>query len=149
MIGLKSHLALVKTWMQTIKASAGFNTDAGDNVVTERQGDDGVSKKLIVGVYVTDVTLVNQTPMRRDWSFQITVECRVPTKLDSAEEAGLDVIEDLIAAIPTDYCAIPQGLKKLELEGSLFDRQPDGVPYNVVGVTLRGTCSENTNRSNS
>lgn len=148
MIGLKLFRDVAAGWVRTIRKDDGYLTDAGQNVITDRPGDDGATRKTIVGVYVTDVLPTNVTPMRIDWSFQITIEARVPTSMDNSEDVTIDILEDLLKAVPTHYSDAPQNLKKLVVEGTVFDRQPDGVPFNVAGITLRGSSFENRDLPN-
>jgi len=144
MIGLFEYINFVAERLRRIHIAAGFTTDAGANVVTERLSGNGDDKKLVVGVFLTDLARVAKTAARRDWQFDLRVEARVPTKLASAERTCVDLLEDLVAAIPTAVREQVGNLQTLEVTDALIDRQTDDLPYNVVGVTLRGTCFEYT-----
>lgn len=144
MIGLASIVAQVQAWLSAIRIANGYATDAGANVVTEALGMDGRDNALVVGVYLSDLTLVNGTPRRRDWQLDMQVEARIPISFKTAEAQAVAVLEDVVHAVPTKSCAMPDNFQMLDVTGAQIQRQPDGVPYIVVGVTLRGTCYEYT-----
>jgi len=142
MIYLQQHIGLVQVWAQQVRKVNGYATDAGANVVTERAGGNGDDNTLLTGVFLADLTLLKTTPMRRDWQFDIAIEARIPVQFKTAEAQAISVLEDLVRCIPTKKATPDDNLATLELAASNIDRQPDGVPYIVVSVTVRGTCYE-------
>lgn len=142
MIHLQSHVDRVKGWVQDIRTANGYLTDAGANVSTERVGGNGADNALLVGVFLADLTPLKTTPLRRDWQFDIAIDARIPIKSTTAEAQAINVLEDLARCIPTKTLTADDNLATLELAGTGIDRQPDGVPYIVVSVTLRATCNE-------
>lgn len=146
MIGIATIVGQAATWLRAIRIVNGYATDAGAHVVTEAVGMDGNTATLIVAVYLSDLTLVKSTPMRRDWQMEMQVEARIPVSSKTAEAQALAVLEDVIHAIPTKSCDMPSNFQTLDVAGGSIQRQPDGVPYIVVGVTLRGTCYEYTSQ---
>jgi|GEM_PF-4781989 len=145
MIGLSVYITFVVDQLKRISVDNGFLTEAGANVVTERMSGNGDDKKLIVGVFLTDLARVGKSASRRDWQFDLRAEARVPTKLATAEATSVALLEDLVSAIPTAVREQVGNLQTLEIVEAQIDRPPDDVPYSVVGVTLRGTCFEYTN----
>ena len=145
MIGLQQHIDLVKGWVQKVRQVNGYLTDAGANTSTERVGGNGSDNTLFTGVFLgADVTQLNNTPARRDWQFDLAVESRIPVSFKTAEAQAVAVLEDLFRAIPAKTCAGADNLQTLAITGGGIVREPDGVPYIVVSVTLRGTCFEFT-----
>lgn len=142
MIGLQSKVDLVKGWAQQMRTANGYLTDAGAVVVTEPVGDNGADNTLLTGVYLADLTPLKTTPQRRDWQFDITVESRVPVTSQTTEARMQATLEDLARCIPSKTIDPADNLATLELVGAAISRQPDGIPYIVVSVTVRGTCYE-------
>lgn len=142
MIGLAAHIARVQGWAQSIRTANGYRTDIGAQVDTERVGGNGDDNRLLCGVFLADLTPIKTTAQRRDWQVDIAVEARIPVRFTTAEAQALDALEDLVACIPTRITAADNNLATLELSGSELARQPDGVPYIVVSVTLRATVYE-------
>lgn len=142
MIGLQPMVDLVAGWARGIRIANGYATDAGANVSTERVGDGIDTGALLVGVIVVDVTPSKTTPRRRDWQVDIALEARVPVSYANAEATALKVLEDLAKCVPTVTTDPDNNIATFELFGSELARQPDGVPYIIVGVTLRGTTYE-------
>lgn len=142
MIGLDDHIALVAGWARGISTANGYRTDIGAGVVTERIGGNGDDKSLLVGVYLADLTPVKTTPQRRDWTFDIAIEGRIPVRSTTAEQQARAVLEDLAKCVPTKTTNPADNLQTLEIAGTSIARQPDGVPYIVVSVTVRATCYE-------
>jgi hypothetical protein len=60
----------------------------------------------------------------------------------TAEAQTLAAIEDMVKCIPTKKDSANDNLATLEISGTDIGRQPDGIPYIVVSVTVRGTCYE-------
>lgn len=147
MIGLQDRVDLVAGWARGIRTAAGFRTDLGAHVDTERVGAGPGDTALRLGVFVEDgPTPTNTTPQRRDWQFSIVMEARVPVRMATAEATVLAVLEDLCACVPTATKNPADNILTLEIAGSDISRQPDGIPFIVVGVTLRGTCYEYLSR---
>jgi len=142
MIGLQQHIDMVKGWVQQVRQSSGYATDVGANVSTERVAGNGDDNKLLVGVFLADLTPLKTTPRRRDWQPDIVIEARIPVQFKTAEAQAIAVLEDLVHCIPTVKTTADDNLATLEIVGTAIDRQPDGVPYIVVSVTLRATCNE-------
>jgi uncharacterized protein (DUF58 family) len=142
MIALQSHIDLVKGWAQQIRTANGYATDVGSNVVTERVGASGDDYSIIVAVALADLTPLKTTPQRRDWQFDIAMEARIPVLFTTAEAQAIAALEDLVRCIPTTKATADDNLASLELSGTDITRQPDGIPYIVVSVTVRGTCYE-------
>lgn len=142
MIGLQSHVDLIKGWAQSIRKANGYFTDLGANVVTERPGEDGRDPVQVAAVVLADLSPVKTTPKRRDWQLDITVEARIPVSYTNAEALALEALEDLVRCVPTSKASPDDNLQTLELTGTAIDRQPAGTPYIVVSVTLRATCYE-------
>lgn len=145
MIGLQQHITLVQGWVQQISPANGYQTNAGANVSTERVGGNGADNRLLVCVLLSgDLVLLNNTKARRDWQFELAVEARIPVSYATAEAQAVAVLEDMVKAIPTSSCAGADNLQTLVISGGGIVREPDGVPYIVVSVTLRATCYEFT-----
>lgn len=142
MIGLQSHIELVAGWARKITVANGYRTDLGNTVATERIGEGPDNGAALLGVFVGDVTPDKSTPQRREWQFDIVLEARIPVRYATAEAQTLAALEDLCACIPTATRDPGNNIAKLEISGSEIARQPDGIAYNVVSVTLRGTCYE-------
>lgn len=142
MIGIATHIARVQGWVQAIRTASGYHTDLGAQVDTERVGDNGEDGRTLCGVFLADLTPLKTTPQRRDWQLDIAAEARIPVRSTDAEAKAADALEDLVACIPTRTTDPNNNLATLELAGAAFDRQPDGVPYIVVSVTLRATVYE-------
>lgn len=142
MIYLQAHIDMVKGWVQNIRTANGYLTDAGANVSTERVAGNGVDSTLLVGVFLAELTPLKTTPRRRDWQPGIVIEARVPVKSGTAEAQVIVVLEDLVRCIPTTKPTADDNLATLEIADIAIERQPDGVPYIVVSVTLRATCNE-------
>lgn len=146
MINLKVHVAFIADWFKAIKKDNGYQTDLGSTVSTERLSGNGDDRKLACTVLLTDLDSVRKTPQRRDWQFEVIAAVRVPITWSSAESVSIDILEDLSRAVPTNLPATPDGLMNVEISKAEILRQPDGANYNVVGVTLRATCFEYTNK---
>ncbi|EIL99142.1 hypothetical protein [Rhodanobacter thiooxydans] len=142
MIDLQPKIAMVADWARAIRKAGGYLTDIGASVVTERVGGNGDDNVVLVGVFLSDLTPLKTTPQRRDWQFDIAIEARVPVSFKTAEAQTLAVIEDMVKCIPTKKATANDNLATLEISGTDINRQPDGVPYIVVSVTVRGTCYE-------
>lgn len=142
MIGLQDRIDLVASWARQIRKANGYRTELGAVVDTERVGDGPESSVLHLGVYLVDLAPVKTTPQRRDWQFDIAMEARVPVRFDAAEATALAALEDLCACVPSATSNPADNILTLEISGSEIARQPDGIPFIVVGVTLRGTCYE-------
>lgn len=146
MIGLQARIDLVASWARQIRKANGYATDLGAAVSTERVGDGPESAALHLGVYLVDLTPSKTTPQRRDWQYDIAMEARIPVRIASAEATALAALEDLCACVPTATKNPADNILTLEVSGSEIARQPDGIPFIVVGVTLRGTSYEYTSR---
>lgn len=142
MIALQSTIDLVKGWVQQVRKANGYATDAGASVSTERDGGNGDDNRLLIGVFLADLTPVNTTKQRRDWQMDVVIEARIPVLFKTAEAQGIAVLEDLVRCIPTATTNPADNLATLEIGATDIGRQPDGVPYIVVSVTLRATCYE-------
>lgn len=142
MIGIAATITRVQGWAQQIRVANGYNTDIGAQVDTERVGDNGADKKLLCGVFLADLTPTNSTKQRRDWQLDIAVETRIPVRFTTAEAQAHAALEDMVHCIPTQIADADNNLATLELAGAGIDRQPEGVPYIVVSVTLRATVYE-------
>jgi hypothetical protein len=142
MIYLQQHIDMVKGWAQQILKANGYLTDAGAKVVTERVGGNGEDNTLLTGVFLADLAPLKTTSQRRDWQFDIAVEARIPVLFKTAEAQALATLEDLVRCIPTKKATADDNLATLEVIGTGIGRQPDGIPYIVVSVTVRGTCYE-------
>lgn len=146
MIGLQDRIDLVAGWARQITTANGYRTDLGKVVDTERVGDGPESSALHLGVYLADLTPIKSTPQRRDWQFDIFMEARIPVRSTAAEATALGALEDLCACVPTATKNTADNILTLEISGSEIARQPDGIPFIVVGVTVRGTCYEYLSR---
>lgn len=146
MIGIAAIVGQVADWLRGIRVANGYATDLGARIVTETAGLNGDDGILIAGVFVTGLNLDKGTPQRRDWELDIQCEAHVPIKQATAEATALAVLEDILRAIPTRPTAAPDSLKTLDATGGSIARQPDGVSYIVVSVTLRATCYEFTSQ---
>lgn len=142
MIALQDKIDMVQGWVQAIRTANGYLTDIGSNVVTERLGGNGDDNAVIVGVFLADLTPINSTKQRRDWQFDIAIEARVPVLFKTAEAQVLAAIEDMVECIPTSITAANNNLATLGISGTDIGRQPDGIPFIVASVTVRGTCYE-------
>jgi len=143
-IGLKSYRTLVEGWLKVIRIENGYQTDLGDSVSSKRKPANGDDRRFSTFVLIDGLNSVKKTPHRRDWEFDVVIEARLPTAADTAEDTIADVMEDIVRAIPTKTSISTEGLQTMEVVKADVLRQPDGVNYNVVGVTLRGTCFEFT-----
>ncbi|MBN8921595.1 MAG: hypothetical protein BGP10_15975 [Rhodanobacter sp. 68-29] len=146
MIGIAPIVDQVATWLRTIRTANGYATDLGAHIVTETVGLNGDDAILIAGVFVSGLNLDKGTPQRRDWDLDLQCEARVPIKQATAEATAVAVLEDILRAIPTRPNTAPDTLKTLDATGGSVTRQPDGVPYIVVSVTLRATCYDYTSK---
>ncbi|MEO5811549.1 MAG: hypothetical protein ABIU96_03935 [Rhodanobacter sp.] len=142
MIGLQADINLVAGWVRDIRVANGYTTDIGADVVTERKGGSEDDNSLLCGVFLADLTPTNATPQRRDWQPDIVIEARIPVRSATAEATLIAVIEDLVKAIPTKTTDAANNIATLEISAIGISRQPDGVPYIVVSVTLRATVYE-------
>lgn len=142
MIGLDAHIARVQGWVQAIRTADGYRTDIGAQVDTERVGGNGDDNRLLCGVFLADLTPLKTTKQRRDWQVDIAAEARIPVRFTAAEAQACAALEDMVACIPTSISDPDNNLATLELSGTELARQPDGVPYIVVSVTLRATVYE-------
>lgn len=142
MIGLDAHIARVQGWAQAIRTANGYRTDIGAQVDTERVGSNGDDNRLLCGVFLADLTPIKTTTQRRDWQVDIAVEARIPVRFTTAEAQARAALEDMVACVPTRITDPDNNLATLELAGTELARQPDGVPYIVVSVTLRATVYE-------
>lgn len=144
MINLADHIARVQGWVQQITQLNGYRTDLGTKVDTERVGGNGDDNRLLCGVFLGKLTPSKTTPQRRDWDIDIDIEARIPVRSTTAEAQVHDALEDLVRCIPTKITDPNNNLATLELSDTDISRQPDGVPYIVVSVTLRATVYEFT-----
>lgn len=142
MIDLDAHIARVHGWVQAVRVVNGYRTDLGAAVDTERRGGNGDDSQTLCGVFLAGLEPLKTTPLRRDWQLDVAVEARIPVRSTTAELQMRAALEDLVRAIPTKVTDPDNNLATLELAGTDIARQPDGVPYIVVSVTLRATCYE-------
>lgn len=147
MINLKTHIAYIATWFQGISKDAGYLSDLGKVVSTERLAGNGEDRKLAAAVLLTGLKRVKRTPERKDWQFEVIVSVRVPINTKDSEAVSIDILEDLNQAVPSKVPSTPLGLQNVEVTEADILRQPDGANYNVVGMTLVATCFEYTNKS--
>jgi hypothetical protein len=145
-IGLAGHINFIADWFRAISKEAGYQTDLGAVVSTERISGNGEDRKMAAAVLLTKLTSVKRTAQRRDWEFEVIASVRVPTNASSSEKTSIAVLEDLNRAVPTSLALTPEGLFNVEITDAEIMRPVDGANYNVVGVTLRATCFEYTKK---
>lgn len=146
MINLATHIDFIAAWFKAISIEAGYLTDLGKLVSTERISGNGEDRKMAGAVLLTKLTSVKRTTQRRDWEFEVIASVRVPTNANTSEKTSIAVLEDLNRAVPTSLSLTPEGLFNVEVTEAEIMRPVDGANYNVVGVTLRATCFEYTNK---
>ena len=114
--------------LQGIHVADGFRTDAGDDVRLEPSADALVAPRITL--YTAALVRPDGAPSKAQREFTLVVEAAVPTSIDNAHRAVVDIAEDIEQAIGN--LALMPGALPLEFQESLFLDRPDGMPAMCV-----------------
>lgn len=124
--------------LRAILIDAGYHTDAGTNVITEHAQIDDASAapQLLVFLDGELRTAASSSRKWRDRVAPITVQCRFPLKLPTAQHRAHQVMADLDRAIPADAPQLTDDEWAIQQEALSILQRPTGADTVVVQLEL-------------
>lgn len=130
-------LVAVQGFLQRIKSSDGYFTDAGNQVDLEPFQIDGESTASSLRVVEDDTDAFEDGRDVRTGEINILIECYIPVTDDNAQLQAHRIRADVVKSIPTRSRDLPPNIHTVSVTGRRIFQRPNGFPFVVTQVSLR------------